>query len=221
VMMTGSALSTEWESAHLPAIVDAWYGGEAAGSAVADVLFGDYNPAGRLPVTFYKSVAQLPDFSDYSMKGRTYRYFTGKPLYPFGYGLSYTTFRYSALTVPPKAETNSTVPVTVTVQNTGKREGDEVVELYVRHIGAHGRAPLHALAGFTRVHLLPGEKQVVHFTLDARALSLVEEDGHRTESAGTVEIFAGGGQPLAAAVASGAVIHKIVNLEGATITLAQ
>src|SRR6185437_2655462 len=221
VMMTGSALGTEWESAHLPAIVDAWYGGEAAGTAVADVLFGDYNPAGRLPVTFYRSVAQLPDFSDYNMKGRTYKYFTGKPLYPFGYGLSYTSFRYSALAIPARVQTGDAMPIAVTVENTGKREGDEVVELYVRHVGVHGRAPIHALAGFTRVHLVPGEKRVVHFTLDARALSLVEEDGHRTESAGTVEIFAGGGQPLPTVLAKGSVIHQTVHLEGAAITLAQ
>ena len=185
------------------------------------MLFGDYNPAGRLPVTFYRSVAQLPDFSDYSMKGRTYKYFTGKPLYPFGYGLSYTTFKYTALAVPAQTETDSPVPVTVTVENTGKREGDEGVELYVRHIGVHGRTPIHALAGFTRVHLQPGEKREVHFTLDARALSLVGEDGRRTESAGPVEIFAGGGQPLRAAVADGSVVHQIVHLKGATITLAQ
>ena len=217
VLMTGSALSTEWESAHLPAIVNAWYGGEAAGTAVADVLFGDYNPAGRLPVTFYRSVDQLPDFSDYSMHGRTYRYFTGEPLYPFGYGLSYTSFAYSDLRVPAAAVTNSDVPVHVTVQNTGKREGDEVVQLYVRHSHAEGPAPIHALAGFTRVHLQPGEKKVVSFMLSPRALSLVRADGLRVEGEGTVEIFAGGGQPLADAP----VVHGTVNLSGKTIMLAQ
>ena len=221
VLMTGSALSTEWESAHLPAIVNAWYGGEAAGTAVADVLFGDYNPAGRLPVTFYRSVDQLPDFSNYSMEGRTYRYFRGEPLYPFGYGLSYTSFSYSDLRVPATAGTNSDVPVSVSVQNTGRREGDEVVELYVRHSPMEGRAPIHALAGFSRVHLRPGEKKVVSFVLSPRALSLVREDGRRVEGAGTVAIFVGGGQPLAAAVADGSVIHGTVNLTGKSITLAQ
>jgi beta-glucosidase len=222
VMMTGSALSTEWESAHLPAIVNAWYGGEAAGTAVADVLFGDYNPAGRLPVTFYRSVDQLPDFSDYSMQGRTYRYFKGEPLYPFGYGLSYTSFSYSDLKVPAGAATNSAVPVQVTVQNTGAREGDEVVELYVRHSSAagapvNGRAPIHALAGFTRVHLRPGEKRVVSFVLSPRALSLVQEDGRRVVEAGRVEIFVGGGQPLDGAP----VVNRTVALTGKSITLAQ
>lgn len=217
VMMTGSALSTEWASEHVPAIVNAWYGGEAAGTAVADVLFGDYNPAGRLPVTFYKSVDQLPDFSDYSMKGRTYRYFTGEPLYPFGYGLSYTTFGYSGLRLPASVLTDEDVPVRVTVQNTGDRDGDEVVELYVRHLHAEGRAPIHALEGFTRVHLRPGEKKVVTFTLSPRALSLVRENGQRVEGPGTVQIFAGGGQPLPGA----AVVHGTVTIRGRAITLAQ
>lgn len=217
VMMTGSALSTEWESAHIPAIVNAWYGGEAAGTAVADVLFGDYDPAGRLPVTFYKSVDQLPDFADYSMEGRTYRYFKGEPLYPFGYGLSYTTFAYGGLRMPASVVTGKEVPVSVTVQNTGDRDGDEVVELYVRHLHVEGRAPIHALAGFTRVHLKAGEKRTVSFTLSPRALSLVRDNGQRIEGAGTVEIFAGGGQPLAGA----ADVHGIVGITGRTITLAQ
>ena len=217
VLMTGSALSTEWASAHLPAIVNAWYGGEAAGTAVADVLFGDYNPAGRLPVTFYRSVNQLPDFSDYSMKGRTYRYFTGDALYPFGYGLSYTSFAYSDLRLPATAVTNTDVPVHVTVQNTGSREGDEVVELYVRHSSIEGPTPIHALAGFNRVHLRPGEKKVVSFVLSPRALSLVLEDGPRVEGDGAIEIFAGGGQPLAGAP----VVHGTVNITGQSITLAQ
>lgn len=220
VMMTGSALSTEWESAHLPAIVNAWYGGESAGTAVADVLFGDYNPAGRLPVTFYRSVDDLPDFSDYSMQGRTYRYFKGEPLYPFGYGLSYTSFSYSDLKVPASAAAGVVVPVRVTVANTGAREGDEVVELYVRH-SAGGHVPIHALAGFSRVHLKPGEKKIVSFMLTSRALSLVREDGERVVEPGPVEIFVGGGQPLISAVEDGSVVHGAVTLTGKSITLAQ
>jgi beta-glucosidase len=217
VMMNGSALSTEWESAHIPAIIDAWYGGEAAGTAVADVLFGDYNPAGRLPVTFYKSVDQLPDFSDYGMKGRTYRYFKGEPLYPFGYGLSYTTFAYSGLRLAHTVATGAVAPVSVTVQNTGSRNGDEVVQLYVRHLHVQGPAPIRALEGFARVHLRPGEKQVVTFKLSPRALSLVREDGQRIEGAGEVEIFAGGGQPLAGVAGQ----HGVVRITGRAITLAQ
>jgi beta-glucosidase len=220
VMMTGSAISTEWESAHLPAILDAWYGGEAAGTAVADVLFGDYNPGGRLPVTFYRSVDQLPSFSDYSMEGRTYRYFKGDPLYPFGYGLSYTSFAYSQLSLPVDISTGTEVPVTVTVQNTGGREGDEVVQLYVRHTGYTGRAPLHALAGFTRVHLMPGEKKTVQLVLSPRALSLVDATGHRSEKAGKVEIFMGGGQPLPASLAAGSVVGGTLSVKGAPYDLA-
>jgi beta-glucosidase len=220
VMMTGSAISTEWESAHLPAILNAWYGGEAAGTAVADVLFGDYNPGGRLPVTFYRSVDQLPSFSDYSMEGRTYRYFKGDPLYPFGYGLSYTSFAYSQLSVPGDVSTGTDVPVTVTVQNTGGREGDEVVQLYVKHTGYSGRAPLHALAGFARVHLMPGEKKTVQLVLSPRALSLVDATGHRSEKAGKVEIFMGGGQPLPASLAAGSVVGGTLSVKGAPYDLA-
>ena len=220
VMMTGSAISTEWESAHLPAILDAWYGGEAAGTAVADVLFGDYNPGGRLPVTFYRSVDQLPSFSDYSMEGRTYRYFKGDPLYPFGYGLSYTSFAYSQLSLPVDISAGTEVPVTVTVQNTGGREGDEVVQLYVRHTGYMGRAPLHALAGFARVHLMPGEKKTVQLVLSPRALSLVDATGHRSEKAGKVEIFMGGGQPLPASLTAGSVVGGTLTVKGAPYDLA-
>ncbi len=220
VMMTGSAISTEWESAHLPAILDAWYGGEAAGTAVADVLFGDYNPAGRLPVTFYKSVDQLPDFSNYSMEGRTYRYFKGEPLYPFGYGMSYTSFVYSQLSLPVEVSAGMEVPVTVTVQNTGGREGDEVVQLYVRHTGYTGRAPLHALEGFARIHLMPGEKKTVQMKLSPRALSLVDATGRRTEMTGKVEIFMGGGQPLPASLTAGSVVGGTLSVKGAPYELA-
>jgi beta-glucosidase len=132
-----------WAAAHIPAIVEAWYPGQAGGAAIADVLFGDYNPAGRLPVTFYKSADQLPPFDDYSMKGRTYRFFTGQPLYPFGHGLSYTTFAYR----------NLKPDISVEVENTGRIAGEEVVQLYVNH----------SLAGFTRIALRPKERKTIHF----------------------------------------------------------
>lgn len=232
VMMTGSALSVEWADSSLPAIVNAWYGGQAIGTALADVLFGDYNPAGRLPVTFYRSVDQLPSFTDYHMDGRTYRYFKGDPLYPFGYGLSYTTFKYSNLRVgragssAPHAGTNldgSLAPhaaigqpleVSVDVQNTGNRDGDEVVELYVKHPNVQGRTPIHALDGFERIHLKKGEKKTVHFTLSTRQLSIVKENGDRVEQPGRLEVFLGGGQPLPAALASGSVVHQSLILTG-------
>ncbi|NML67220.1 glycosyl hydrolase [Hymenobacter sp. RP-2-7] len=218
-LMTGSALGIPWEAEHLPAIVNAWYGGQAAGTALADVLFGDYNPAGRLPVTFYKSETQLPAFDNYSMAGRTYRYFTGEPLFPFGHGLSYTTFKYSDLRVLSKAATGQPVRVSVQVQNTGNRAGDEVVQLYVRHPGALGRAPRHALEGFRRISLAPGARQTVSFTLSPRQLSRLDAQARRVEAAGRVQVFAGGGQPLAAAVAAGRVLKADLTLTGALVAL--
>ena len=142
VLLNGSAVSVNWAAQHIPAIVEAWYPGQAGGTAIADVLFGDYNPSGRLPVTFYKSAADLPPFDDYSMKGRTYRFFTGQPLYPFGYGLSYTTFAYRNL----KSDS-------VEVENTGRTAGEDVVQIYVNH----------SLANFQRVTLRPKERKTVHF----------------------------------------------------------
>jgi beta-glucosidase len=215
-MMSGSAIATPWEAANLPAQLITWYGGQSAGTALADVLFGDYNPAGRLPVTFYKSETQLPAFDDYSMAGRTYRYFTGEPLYPFGHGLSYTTFQYSNAKVLSKPVTSQPISVSVQVQNTGQRPGDEVVQLYVRHPGASGRVAQHALEGFRRVNLKAGEKKTVTFTLTPRQLSRLDAQARRVEQAGKVQVFVGGGQPLAAAVKAGRVQQTDLVLTGAT-----
>jgi len=159
VMQNGSAVSINWAKEHVPAIVELWYPGQAGGTALADVLFGDYNPAGRLPVTFYKSAADLPPFTDYSMKNRTYRFFTGEPLYPFGYGLSYTTFAYRNLRVMQ-------TKVSVEVENTGTRAGEEVVQLYVQR--ATSGAPIRSLEGFRRVSLRPKERKTVEFTLTGK-----------------------------------------------------
>jgi beta-glucosidase len=218
-MMTGSALATPWESANLPAIVNCWYGGQAAGTALADVLFGDYNPAGRLPVTFYKSESQLPAFDNYSMEGRTYRYFKDVPLYPFGYGLSYTTFKYSNLKVVGKPQTGQPVTVSVTVQNAGPRAGDEVVQLYVRHPSGPGRTALHALEGFRRISLPAGQSQTVQFTLAPRQLSRLDAQAQRVELAENVQVFVGGGQPLAADVAAGKVLKTDLALTGQRVTI--
>jgi beta-glucosidase len=191
VLMNGSAMSVNWADKHVPAIVEAWYPGEEGGNAVAALLAGDYSPAGRLPVTFYKSADQLPPFGDYAMKGRTYRYFTGDPLYRFGHGLSYTSFGYG----PAKAVAAGTgATVTVEVTNKGAMDGDEVVQLYVSHPGVAG-APVRALQGFQRVHLKKGEARSVSFKLDARALSLVDAQGARRVAPGKVELWVGGGQP--------------------------
>jgi len=218
-LMTGSAIGTPWEAANLPAILNTWYGGQAAGTALADVLFGDYNPAGRLAVTFYKSEAQLPAFDNYSMEGRTYRYFTGEPLFPFGHGLSYTTFKYSNLKVLSKPATGQPIRVSVEVQNTGQRAGDEVVQLYLRHPGATGRVARHALEGFRRITLAPGAKQTVQFTLTPRQLARLTAQAQRVELAEKVQVFVGGGQPLAAAVSAGRVLKTDVNLTGAKVAI--
>lgn len=169
VVCTGSALALTWENEQVDAIVNAWYGGQAAGTAVADVLFGDYNPAGRLPVTFYKSTDQLPDFEDYSMKERTYRYMTEEPLYPFGYGLSYTTFVYkNASLSAPKIGKNDNVTVTFEIENTGKRDGDEVAQLYVKNPN-DSKGPIKALKGFKRVSIPAGKTEKVSIQLDPKA----------------------------------------------------
>jgi beta-glucosidase len=196
VMMTGSAIATPWESENIPAIINTWYGGQSAGTAVTDVLFGDYNPAGRLPVTFYKSDNDLPDFSDYTMDDRTYRYFKGEALYPFGYGLSYSTFNYSGLKAPVSLAKNKNLTVSVTVKNTGKKEGEEVVQLYVSHQYIKGKTPVRALKGFKRIALKAGESQLVTFTLTAEQLSLVDwEEGTFYQPNDKVTINIGGGQP--------------------------
>ncbi|MBI1365447.1 MAG: glycoside hydrolase family 3 protein [Alphaproteobacteria bacterium] len=196
VLMNGSALGVNWADAHVGAIIEAWYPGEEGGSAVASLLAGDYSPAGRLPVTFYKSVDQLPDFENYAMTGRTYKYFTGEPLYPFGYGLSYTSFSYANAKVS-SAEVSAGDPVTVSaeVTNTGAMDGDEVVELYLAHPGVKG-APIRSLEGFKRIHLKKGETKTVEFSLSGRAMSVVDSAGRRRIDPGTVEVWIGGGQPV-------------------------
>jgi beta-glucosidase len=196
VLMNGSALGINWADRHIPAIVEAWYPGEEGGAAVAALLAGDFSPAGRLPVTFYESVDQLPPFDDYAMSGRTYRYFKGEPLYPFGFGLSYTSFKYTNIHVS-KSSISANEPVTVSVEvtNRGGRDGDEVVELYLTHKGVTG-APQRALKGFQRIHLARGETRHVAFTLRDRALSVVDESGKRRIVPGSVDVWVGGGQPV-------------------------
>jgi beta-glucosidase len=195
VLMNGSALAVNWINEHANAIVEAWYPGEEGGAAVAETLSGKNNPAGRLPVTFYKGVDQLPNFEDYGMANRTYRYFNGKPLYPFGYGLSYTKFSYSDLTVGAQSvAAGQPVGADVTVTNTGKIAGDEVVQVYLKFPQVKG-APLVALRGFERIHLDAGASQKVHFELKPRDLGMVTEDGNPIIAQGDYTISIGGGQP--------------------------
>jgi len=195
VLLNGSALAVNWADANIPAVVEAWYPGQAAGTAIADVLFGDYNPAGRLPVTFYKSVEQLPPFDDYNMAGRTYRYFTGEPLYPFGHGLSYTTFAYKGLKVPDTIAAGRSVEVSVTVTNTGEHAGDEVVQLYVTDREASVPVPIRKLVGFARISLAAGESKTVSFTINPRDLSVITDDTRRVIEPGVFELTVGGKQP--------------------------
>jgi beta-glucosidase len=199
VLMNGSALAVNWANQNANAILDAWYPGEEGGTAVAETLAGKNNPAGRLPVTFYKSVDQLPPFEDYSMKTRTYRYFPGQPLYPFGYGLSYSQFAYSNLKLSTTTlKAGDTLTVDADVRNTSPRDGDEVAQLYLTPPQLPG-APQHALHGFTRVHVAAGATEHIHFTLNPRDLSLVTEAGERVITPGQYRVTVGGGQPGTAA----------------------
>ena len=181
ILTSGGALAVNYAAEHAAAILSAWYGGEEAGTAIADTLAGTNNPAGRLPVTFYKGTDQLPEFTDYNMKGHTYRYFKGEPLYSFGFGLSYSTFEYSGLSAK---RTDKGAEIRATVKNTSKVDGDEVVQLYVGG-GSGEEAPIRNLRGFQRVHLRAGESRQVAFTVKSDDLPNVK-----------VEISIGGGQPL-------------------------
>ncbi len=195
VLMNGSALSVNWEKAHANAILEAWYSGEEGGAAIAETLSGKNNPAGRLPVTFYKDVHQLPHFENYSMKGRTYRYFEGDALWQFGYGLSYTTFSYGDLALPNSpVKAGDPLDASVTVTNTGTIAGDEVVQLYLRFPDVPG-APTRALRAFQRVHLEPGAKENVDFHLSPRDLSMVTLDGDVIIAQGKYTMSVGGAQP--------------------------
>lgn len=194
VLQNGSALAVNWAEEHANAILEAWYPGEEGGDAIAETLAGDNNPAGRLPVTFYKSMSQIPPFTDYSMQGRTYRYFTGKPLFPFGYGLSYSTFAFSGLKTPATVTAGQPVKVEGTVKNTGKVAGDEVVELYLTQPKGF-ETPIRNLAAFKRVHLEPGQQVHVTLTVSPRSLGQVDEQGNRWIVPGSYEVSLGGGQP--------------------------
>jgi beta-glucosidase len=195
VSMSGSALNLAWAEKHADAVLHAWYPGEEGGNAIADVLAGKVNPAGRLPVTFYTDVSQLPPFGDYSMNERTYRYFTGRPLYPFGYGLSYTRFRYGDLQVTPvEGDASNGLRVRATVTNVGPRDGDEVAQLYLQFPDAPG-TPRLALRGFQRVSVPKGETRSLEFVLSSRDLGSVSLEGRHAVAAGQYRLNVGGGQP--------------------------
>jgi len=195
VLTSGGALSVNKAQEKAAAILLAGYGGQQGGNAVADVLFGDYNPAGRLPVTYYKSIDQIPAFENYDMTGKTYRFFTQEPLYPFGYGLSYTNFNYSNLLVPGNAVTGENVTVTVTVTNSGKVAGDEVVELYLTDEKASTTRPIRQLEGFIRITLKPGESKNIQFVMQPRQFSIINNKDKRAIEPGYFTVSVGGKQP--------------------------
>jgi beta-glucosidase len=191
VLLNGSALAINWAEENIPAILEAWYPGEAGGDALADILFGDYNPAGRLPVTFYRSVDDLPPFEDYRMENRTYRYFKGDPLYAFGHGLSYTTFRFDNLQIDQsEAAVGGKVNISADITNIGDRVGDEVVQLYTRQFVAPPR-PIKELKGYKRITLQSGECKTVTFTLYINQLGVYDEEMLSAVQPGTVEVMVG------------------------------
>jgi len=195
VLVAGSALSINWASENIKAILTAGYPGEQGGNAIADVLFGDYNPAGRLPVTYYKSVDQLPPFESYDMEGRTYRYFHQEPLYPFGYGLSYSKFEYSNFQIPERQVAGNPVKISVDVTNTGDMDGDEVVQLYLTDEKASTPRPIRQLEGFDRINLKRGATKTVEFELTPRQFSMINKDNKRIIEPGWFTISVGGEQP--------------------------
>ena len=196
VLLSGSAIAVNWADENVDAIIQAWYPGAQGGRAVAELLFGQYSPSGRLPVTFYKTTEELPDFRDYSMKNRTYRYMQNEALYPFGFGLSYTTFKYSNLKLSSNI-VNSTdnVTCTVTVENSGGYEGKEVIQLYIRDVEASVDVPKWQLRGIQVENFLPGEIKDISFIITPSDLSLINNDGEEVFEKGEFEIFVGGSQP--------------------------
>lgn len=214
VLLNGSAIAINWEQDNIPAIVEAWYPGQSGGTAIADVLFGDYNPAGRLPLTFYKDINDIPAFDDYNMKGKTYRYFKGKPLYDFGFGLSYSTFVYSNLRVNETIKTSEEITVKVDVTNTGKFDGDEVVQLYIKRED-DGFNPINSLVGFKRTHLIVGETKTIQLNISPKQLAKVNLESHKLEvTPGIIEITIGGAQNTIKRKKEKKVVSKDIYLKG-------
>jgi beta-glucosidase len=195
VLLAGSALAVGWADEHVPAIVQAWYPGGRGGEAVASLLFGGFSPSGRLPVTFYRTTEELPDFHDYAMKNRTYRYMATEALYPFGYGLSYTRFEYGAIKTADRIEAGETLQCSVTVKSVGKRASEEVVQLYLKDVEASVEVPRWSLRGIRKVFLEPGEQAEVQFSLTPRQLALIDNDGRAVLEPGKFELYIGGSQP--------------------------
>lgn len=216
VNFSGSAIALNWENENADAVIQAFYPGEATGIALARMIYGDFNPSGRLPVTFYKSTDDLPDFKDYRMAGRTYRYFSGESLWPFGYGLSYTQFSYNNLVVPESAAAGSDIKISVEVTNSGKMEGEEVVQVYIRDDEASVPVPLKSLAGFRLVLLKPGETRMVEITLSRESFSIIDKNYTRAIEPGMFTIFVGGSQPIADGKNA---LNASINISGPTFVI--
>jgi beta-glucosidase len=212
VVLSGSAIALNWESQNIPAILHAWYPGQAAGTAIADVIFGDYNPAGRLPVTFYKSVNDLPPFTEYANGGHTYRYFKGDPLYPFGFGLSYTSFNYDQLQLDSVISVGDSVRVSARLTNIGDTDGEEVVQVYVSNKSTGATNPIRSLVGFRRISLKSREATTVEFVLAPDAFSAFDDQGIKKIEPGSFEVSIGGGQPGTHVVTSN-VLSTVLQLQ--------
>ncbi len=216
VLLNGSALAINWENENIPAILEAWYPGQAGGTAIADILFGDYNPSGRLPLTFYKSVKDIPAYSDYDMRGKTYRYFKGEALYDFGYGLSFTEFKYSNLKAPDKITPGDPVKVSVTITNTGSMDGEEVVQCYASNPQSGGVNPIRSLVGFERVMLKAGESKTIEISIEPEQLTIVDEQFRQVVLSGQLIVSLGGSQPSAQSVKKSKVLTKSIEVKGSS-----
>jgi len=216
VLLNGSAVAFNWENEHIPAILETWYPGQAGGTAIADVLFGDYNPAGRLPLTFYKSIDQIPAFDDYNMTGKTYRYFKGEPLYEFGFGLSYTTFEYALTQAPTEIKAGDHIQLAVNVKNTGKQDGDEIVQLYISLPDSKYPVPIRSLQGFKRIHLKSGEMKEVRFTITPDKMAAFDDNSVAQVRAGRVIVSVGGKQPDIKSIEAKKVVQKTIQVTGNT-----
>ncbi|MBC3757170.1 glycoside hydrolase family 3 C-terminal domain-containing protein [Hyunsoonleella sp. SJ7] len=219
VLLNGSALSINWENQNIPAIIEAWYPGQAGGTAIADVIFGDYNPAGRLPVTFYKDINDIPAFSDYKMKGKTYRYFKGDPLYEFGYGLSFTKFKYSNFIIPKNLEAGTDFTVEVEVENVGPLKGEEVIQLYIENPNADEYNPHKTLVAFERLSFEPDEKKTLKFKIKKEQLSIANNKGEKIVKPGAYQISVGGSQPSEERIKNGSVLSEKLIITGKAFQL--
>ena len=212
VLLNGSAVSVNWEKENIPAILEAWYPGQATGTAIADILFGDYNPSGRLPVTFYKSADDLPEFTNYNMEGKTYRYFRKEPLFEFGYGLSYTSFIYSNLNIAQNACIGESVKASVEVTNSGKMDGNEIVQLYLSNKSATIPVPVRTLKGFAKIFLKAGETKTVEMILKPNDFSIIDDSGKRVIQPGRFLVSMGGCQPCASSLSAKTAVTTELNL---------